>query len=235
MSGPRLLDLRSIPIDDMAVAPALEQAVAPALEQAVAPVLEHLRGGGLLAYPTETVYGLGGIPSGDVVARLAALKGRKSGKPMLVLIPRKETVDHLIWTEAAAQLASVFWPGSVTLILSDPEAHFPPGVRSSSGAVAVRMSPHPLVKALVEGLDGPLVSTSANKPGEPPALDARQAMELTQGLGVGEELWVLDGGTLPPSPPSTVIDCSGPVPAVVRQGTIPLGRVRCVIPEIEAR
>ena len=219
MSEPRLLDLRSIPVDDLDVAP----------------ILEHLRGGGLLAYPTETVYGFGGIPSDDVVARLAALKGRESGKPMLILIPRKETVDDLIWTEAAAQLADVFWPGSVTLILSDPEAHFPPGVRGASGAVAVRMSPHPLVKALVEGLDGPLVSTSANEPGEPPALDAHRAMESARALGVGEELWVLDGGTLPPSPPSTIVDCSGVAPAVVRQGAIPLGRVRCVLPGIEAR
>ena len=219
MSGPRLLDLRSTPVSGLDVAP----------------ILEHLRGGGLLAYPTETVYGLGGIPSDDVVARLAALKGRESGKPMLILIPRREYVNHLTWTEAAAQLASVFWPGSMTLVLSDPDAHFPPGVRSPSGAVAVRMSPHPLVKALVEGLDGPLVSTSANRAGEPPSLDARQAMASAQSLGVGEDLWVLDGGGLPPSPPSTIVDCSGPVPDVVRQGTIPLGRVRCVIPEIQAR
>ena len=218
MSGPRLLDLRSIPVDDLDVAP----------------ILEHLRGGGLLAYPTETVYGFGGIPSDVVVARLAVLKGRESGKPMLILIPRKETVDDLIWTEAAAQLADVFWPGSVTLILSDPEAHFPPGVRGASGAVAVRMSPHPLVKALVEGLDGPLVSTSANEPGEPPALNAHRAMESARALGMGEELWVLDGGALPPSLPSTIVDCSRAAPVVVRQGTIPLGRVRCVLPEIEA-
>jgi L-threonylcarbamoyladenylate synthase len=218
VSEPRLVDVRSIPPEDLDLAP----------------ILEHLRAGGLLAYPTETVYGFGGVPSDDVVSRITTLKGRPSGKPMLMLIPRRETVEHLIWTDEAAQLAEVFWPGSVTLILSDPEAHFPPGVRGQSGAVAVRVSPHPLVKALVEGLDGPLVSTSANVPGEPPALDADHAMEAARTLGVGEELWVLDGGTLPESAPSTILDCSGAVPVVVRQGTVPLGRVRCVLPDIEA-
>ncbi len=218
MSEPRLVDVRSIPAGDVDLAP----------------ILEHLRGGGLLAYPTETVYGFGGVPTDDVLARLTTLKDRPSGKPMLMLIPSRETVDDLIWTDEAAQLAEIFWPGSVTLILSDPEAHFPPSVRGESGAVAVRVSPHPLVEALVHGLDGPLVSTSANAPGQPAALDAHHAMEAARALGVGEELWVLDGGTLPESAPSTIIDCSGAVPVVVRQGTVPLGRVRCVLPEIEA-
>ncbi len=217
MSGPRLLDVRSIPGDDLDVAP----------------ILAHLRGGGLLAYPTETVYGLGGIPSRDVVERLSALKARTSEKPMLMLIPRRETVDDLVWTDEAAQLAEIFWPGSVTLILSDPEGRFPPGVRGASGAVAVRVSPHPLVKALVEGLDGPLISTSANAPGEPPALDAQHAVEVGQSLGLGEELLVLDGGARPASAPSTIIDCAAGSPVVVRQGTVPVGRVRCVLPEIE--
>jgi L-threonylcarbamoyladenylate synthase len=218
MSGPRLLDVRSISSDGLDVAP----------------ILDHLRGGGLLAYPTETVYGFGGVPNADVVSRLAALKGRQSGQPMLMLIPGRETVDDLIWTNEAAELADIFWPGSVTLILSDPDAHFPPGIRGDSGAVAVRVSPHPLVKALVDGLGGPLVSTSANRPGDPPALDAHDAMESALALGADQDFWLLDGGTLPASPPSTVIDCSGAVPVVVRQGTVPLSRVRCVLPEIEA-
>ena len=219
MSRPALVGMRSTPLSDLAINP----------------ILEHLRGGGLLAYPTETVYGLGGIPRPGVVARISTLKGRDPGKPMLILIPRRETVADLIWTEEAAKLANAFWPGSVPLILSDREGRFPLGARGPSGGVAVRVSPHPLVKAIVEGLDEPIVSTSANEPGEAPARDAHEAMRSAEALGTGEELWVLDGGALPPSPPSTIIDCSGEAPAVLREGSLPLARVRRVVPEIEVR
>jgi len=211
------LDVRTTPIEDLDVTP----------------IVEHLRGGGLLAYPTETVYGFGGVPTESVVNRLAALKGR-GAKPMLMLIPGRGTVDDLIWTHEATELADVFWPGSVTLILADPHESYPAGLRGDSGGVAVRVSSHPLVAALLDGLDGPLVSTSANQPGQPPALDAHRAMESAKSLGADDDLWVLDAGTLPESPPSAIIDCTEPTPVVVRQGTIPLSRVRCVLPEIQA-
>ena len=217
MSGPRLLDVRTTPVEDFDVKP----------------IVEHLRGGGLLAYPTETVYGFGGVATDSVVNRLASLKGR-GAKPMLMLVQVMGAVGDLIWTREATDLADVFWPGSVTLILSDPNERYPAGLRGDSGGVAVRVSPHPLVAALLEGLDGSLVSTSANQPGQPPALDARRAMESAASLGADDDLWVLDGGTLPESPPSTIVDCSEPTPVVVRQGTIPLARVRCVLPEIQA-
>lgn len=202
---------------------------------ALDPILEHLRRGGLLVYPTETVYGLGGIPRRGIVARIAALKGREPGKPMLILIPRRESVADLVWPEAATELASVFWPGPMTLILTDRESRFPAGVRSPSGGVAVRVSPHPLVKAIVEGLDEPIVSTSANEPGGVPALDVREAMRTAEALGVGEDLWVLDGGDLPSSLPSTIVDCSGGVPTVLREGSVPLAQIRRVLPDLEAR
>ena len=97
------------------------------------------------------------------------------------------------------------------------------------------MSPHPLVGELVRGLGSPILSTGDNEPGETPALVARGALGAAVAAGAGEELWVLDGGDLEPSPPSTIIDCSGPVPVVLRQGTVPLGRVRCVLPGVQAR
>ncbi|MCH7857196.1 MAG: L-threonylcarbamoyladenylate synthase [Gemmatimonadetes bacterium] len=197
-------------------------------------VLAHLSGGGLLAYPTETVYGFGGLPTRSVVEGLVALKKRDPAKSMLLLVPNREAVSDLTWTPEAIELADVFWPGSVTLVLSDAEARYPEGVRGPAGGVAVRVSPHPLVRELVCGLGGPILSTSANRPGEPPALDAQGALGAAVAGGAGEELWVLDGGALEPSPPSTIIDCSGPVPVVLRQGTVPLERVRCVLPGIEA-
>jgi len=197
-------------------------------------VLEHLKAGGLLAYPTETVYGFGGLPTRAVIEGLVALKKRDPAKPMLLLVPDREAVSDLTWTPEAIELADVFWPGSVTLVLADPEARYPEGVRGSAGSVAIRVSPHPLVQELVRGLGGPILSTSANRPGESPALDAQGALGAAVAAGAGDELWVLDGGDLEPSRPSTIIDCSGPVPVVIREGTVPLGRVRCVLPGIRA-
>ena len=219
MTGPRVIDFR----DATRAADTLDS------------VLDHLKRGGLLAYPTETVYGFGGLPIQAVIKRLQALKKREPAKPMLLLVQDEESVSDLTWTPEAVELADVFWPGSVTLVLSDPGARYPEGVRGSDGGVAVRVSPHPLVRELVSGVDGPIVSTSANRPGEAPALDAQGALGAALAAGAGEDLWVLDGGALEPSPPSTIIDCSGPEPVVLRQGAIPLGRVRCVLPGVHDR
>ncbi len=198
-------------------------------------VLDHLRLGGLLAYPTETVYGFGGLPTQAVIKKLRALKKREAAKPMLLLVQDREAVSDLTWTPEAIELAAVFWPGSVTLVLADPGARYPEGVRGADGGVAVRVSPHPLVRDLVSGIAGPILSTSANRSGEAPALDAQGALSAALAAGAGEELWVLDGGALEPSPPSTIIDCSRPEPVVLREGTIPLGRVRCVVPGVHHR
>ncbi len=219
MTGPRVIDFR----DATQAADTLES------------VLDHLKRGGLLAYPTETVYGFGGLPTQAVIKRLLALKKREPAKPMLLLVQDEKSVSDLTWTPEAVELADVFWPGSVTLVLSDPGARYPEGVRGSDGGVAVRVSPHPLVRELVSGVGGPLVSTSANRPGEAPALDAQGALGAALAAGAGEDLWVLDGGALEPSLPSTIIDCSGPEPVVLRQGAIPLGRVRCVVPGVHDR
>lgn len=215
MSGPQLVDFRGFPSDD-----------AP-----LHSVIGHLKFGGLLAYPTETVYGFGGIPDRTVIRGLRRLKGRDSSKPMLLLIPNRASVEDLVWTQEALDMAEVFWPGSVTLVLSDPCSRYPEGLRSSEGNVAVRVSPHPLVRALVEGA-GPILSTSANRSGQLPALDAQSSLETARAVGIGEEMWVLDGGLLDPSLPSTVVDCSGSAPTILREGTIPLGRVRRVLPDI---
>ena len=219
MTGPRVIDFR----DATQAGDTLDS------------VLDHLKRGGLLAYPTETVYGFGGLPTQAVIKRLLALKKREPAKPMLLLVQDGESVSDLTWTPEAVELADVFWPGSVTLVLSDPGARYPEGVRGSDGGVAVRVSPHSLVRELVSGVGGPIISTSANRPGEAPALDARGALGAALAAGAGEDLWVLDGGVLEPSPPSTIIDCSGPEPVVLREGAIPLGRVRCVLPGVHDR
>lgn len=216
MSEPRLMDLRGAPPEDADL-------------DAVA---EHLRNGGLLAYPTETVYGFGSACTHDAVERVRALKRRDADKPLLMLIRGPEDVADLEWTDDARELASIFWPGAVTLVLADPRGAFPQGVRSASGGVAVRVSPHPLAGPLLSALGGPLTSTSANAPGTPPARSGAEALDAARSLGAGADMLVLDGGTLPPSEPSTIIDCTGAEAVVVRAGSVPVNRLRCALPEI---
>jgi L-threonylcarbamoyladenylate synthase len=197
--------------------------------------LGHLRAGGLLAYPTETVYGFGGSTEPDAVAGVLSLKGRDRDRPVLLLVPSPDDTPGLEWTHEARELASVFWPGALTLVLRDPEASYPPGVRSEAGGVAVRQSAHPVAAALVAGLGGPLTSTSANAPGEPPARSGDEAVRVVAALEAGDRVLVLDAGVLPDSAPSTVVDCTGPVPRVVREGAVPLSRLRCVLPGFDER
>ena len=198
------------------------------------PVVDHLRAGRLLVYPTETVYGLGGVVTDTVLDALVTAKNRKAKKPFLLLVPSRESVEGLSWTPAATDLADVFWPGSVTIVLRDEAGLFPMGVRSPAGTVAIRMSPHPLVRDLGQALDEPLISTSANMLGEAPALSAAEAGDAMEVLGLRTDLLILDGGRLDPSATSTIIDCSGDEPVMLREGTVPLGRVRCVLPGVEA-
>ena len=207
----------------------------PPAPEDLAPVAEHLRSGGLIAYPTESVYGFGGLCTPDPVHRLRELKRRAEDRPLLALVRSAEAAAGLRWTDAAVELASVFWPGAVTLVLADPARLFPDGVRGADGTVAIRVSPHPLVAALLELLPTPLTSTSANAPGGAPAIGGEEAFQAAVRLGAGAEMLVVDGGPLPPSGPSTIVDCSGPSPLVVREGSVPLGRLRCVLPGIHGR
>ena len=220
MSAPRSIDLR---------------AWQPGDDEALAPVVAHLRAGGLIAYPTETVYGFGGRLEPGALARLTALKGRDPEKPFLLLVPDERAVARLAWTEPARELAGVFWPGALTLVLADPDGSFPPGVRSPAGAVAVRRSSHPLARRLVELLGEPITSTSANAPGAAPAASGEEARAAGLALGGAEDLWVLDVGGLPESAPSTIVDCTGEAPRILRAGSTPVRRIRCVLPGIESQ
>jgi L-threonylcarbamoyladenylate synthase len=198
-------------------------------------VLRHLRGGGVIGYPTETVYGFGGSMSPVAVARVRELKSRDAAKPFIALIPSAEAAPELRWTTEARELARIFWPGPLTLVLEDPLGIFPHGVRDEdTRAVGVRVSPHPLVARVLAELGGALTSTSLNAPGERPAESGTEALEVVRRLG-GHDVLVLDAGPLAPSKPSSVVDCTGPAPVVIREGAVPINRLRCVIAEIRPR
>ena len=198
----------------------------------LAMVVRHLEGGGIVAMPTETVYGFGAALLDEAVGELQRMKARGFEKPFLVLVPGIEAVSELEWTPEALDFARIFWPGALTLVLNDPKGIFPPGVRKVNGTVGIRQTPHPVARGIVEALGKPLVSTSANPPGGAPALTAREARDTALALGAGTNLWVLDGGSLDPSEPSTIIDFSRSEPVVVRPGSIPMSRLRCVLPDL---
>lgn len=195
---------------------------------AIPRAVEHLRGGGLLAYPTETVYGLGSLPAAEPLAALSRLKGRAPDKPYLLLISGRPMAEAwgLAFNASASALARVFWPGPLTLVLPGGEGRLPPALRGAEGGIAVRHTSHPGIARLVAALDAPLTSTSANRPGEPPAPGVSALVETFRAAVDAGQLLVLDGGVLGNVPPSTVVDCTGPAPRMVRAGAVILDELR---------
>lgn len=199
----------------------------------VTAVADHLRDGGLIAYPTETVYGFGCALRDDALTALVELKSREGHKPFLILAHELSELRGLRWTAAARTLAAAFWPGPLTLALEAEAGAYPPAVVSPQGTVAARLSPHEGVRAILRALDAPITSTSANLPGRPPARSADEAAAVVDAMEAGDRVWVLDGGELPISAPSTLVDCSRERPRVVRAGALPMEVLRHVVPEID--
>jgi L-threonylcarbamoyladenylate synthase len=198
------------------------------IDGAMRPVIEHLLSRRVLAYPTETVYGFGGAADQQSVDALVKLKSRPHGKPFLLLVASSDMVGrlNLQLSGYAAHLAARHWPGPLTLVLSGGEGRVPDRLRGPEGGVAVRWTSHPGLQRLLLAFGEPITSTSANRPGVPPATSAAEVVEqwpseISRGL-----LRVLDGGTLTPSLPSTVVDCTGRLPRVIRPGAIPAAVLR---------
>lgn len=200
-------------------------------------VADHLRREGLIAYPTETVYGFGCILREAPLARLYRLKRAGAAKPLLLLIGDRDDAASLVWPEGAEALAEAFWPGPLTLVLPDPGRRFPDEVRSERGGVAVRISPHPVIRAILAEVGEPITSTSANAPGKPPALSAEGAWSAAQELippgELRERLRVVDGGTLVSSESSTIVDFTGARAIVRRRGVLSPDSLNAVHPEID--
>jgi L-threonylcarbamoyladenylate synthase len=195
---------------------------------ALSPVGAHLAEGGLLAYPTETVYGLGSDPSVPALEKLARLKGRQLGKPFLLLVASRAMAEEwgLVFTPSARALSDAFWPGPLTLVLRGGEGRLPDELRGKEGGIAVRYTSHRGIARLIVSHGQPLTSTSANRPGGPPAPGRDRLVELFRDEVTRGLLLVLDGGVLGNVPPSTLVDCTDPVPRMVREGAIPRPELR---------
>ena len=198
------------------------------VEAAIPTIAPHLRAGKLLAYPTETVYGLGSAPTVPGLAALSRIKGRPEGKPFLLLISSRRMAEEwgLVFNASASVLAEAFWPGALTLVLRGGEGRLPDELRGREGGIAVRYTSHAGIARLVSATGKPLTSTSANRPGGPPAPGADRLVDLFGEQERSGELLVLDGGVLGNVPPSTLVDCTDLVPRMVREGAIPRAELR---------
>jgi L-threonylcarbamoyladenylate synthase len=185
-----------------------------ALERAVAALLA----GQVIAFPTDTVYGVGAHAlQPEAVARLYAVKDRPLSLAIPLLLPSPEALELVCdpVPPVAYQLADRFWPGALSLVL--PRAGTVPDiVTAGGGTVAVRVPDHDLVRALCRQLAAPLAATSANRHGQPPLITAEQVM-----AALGNRLpLVLDGGPAQGGTPSTVLDLTVSPAAILRPGPI---------------
>ncbi|HEY4955180.1 MAG TPA: L-threonylcarbamoyladenylate synthase [Gemmatimonadaceae bacterium] len=204
------------------------------IESALGGAIAFIRKHRVLAYPTETVYGFGGAVDSESVQQLIALKGRPPNKPFLLIVASSDMIGRLglHLTSYASQLAARFWPGPLTLVLPGGEKRVPDQLRGPEGGVAVRWTPHRGLSRLVQAYGEPITSTSANRPGVPAATNAGLIVDQwSDAIGRGM-LHVLDGGQLSPSPPSTVVDCTGRRPRVIRPGAITAAALRESVPDL---
>lgn len=185
---------------------------------AVAHAATHLRRGGLVAMPTETVYGLAAIArDAHAVARVFEAKGRPAGNPLIVHASSLKMARGCCsaWPEAAQALARAFWPGPLTLVL--PRAPWVPDVVTAGGpTVAVRVPSHPVALALIEAVGEALVAPSANRSGYVSPTTA----EHVRGVWREDEVFVLDGGPCEVGLESTVVAVREDGLGVLRPGVI---------------
>ena len=198
-----------------------------------------LRSGGLLAYPTETVWGLGADATSETaVARLLRWKRREASEPLAILIELAGDLAALGFEPGPAtrRLAGLFWPGPLTLVLPS-RGRFARGVARADGAVGVRCSAHPLAGALARRLRrervGPITATSLNRSGAPPARTRAEAEPLCGPDPEQPRLLDVKGAEAGGDAASTVVDLSGERPAVLRWGAIPAETLEPVLAELK--
>ena len=197
---------------------------------AIAQAAECLRSGGLVAFPTETVYGLGAhVWDTTAIRRIFTVKGRPASDPLIVHIAdatQLATVAAHV-SSIATQLASAFWPGPLTLVLPRA-AGVPADVTAGGPTVAVRVPAHPVAQTLLRATGNPVAAPSANLFSRPSPTCAEHVLQDLKGL---IDI-VLDGGPTTVGIESTVLDLSGPMPLVLRPGAITLEMLRPLAPNV---
>ncbi|MNS19548.1 Threonylcarbamoyl-AMP synthase [compost metagenome] len=200
----------------------------PAAIQAAA---EILRRGGLVAFPTETVYGLGANALDETaVAGIFTAKGRPATNPLIAHVADVEMAKTVVaeWPETAERLAAAFWPGPLTLVLPKGPA-VPMSVTAGLPAVGVRVPAHPVAIALIREAGVPVAAPSANPY---MGVSPTAAEHVAKGMAGRVDL-ILDGGATSVGLESTVLDLTRPVPTVLRLGGLPVAKLREVLGEVD--
>jgi len=186
----------------------------------VSEVVRLLRTGSVIAYPTDTFYGLGAdIYNNDAVERIYSIKGRRSDKPIIILISDKKMLRHLIangqMSHIAERLTDTFWPGPLTLVFNASDT-VPDELTANTGKIGIRLPDNELCRLLIEELKHPITATSANISGEG-SID--NPADVAKSLGGMIDVLV-DGGKTKGGGASTVVDLTNVEPVVIREGII---------------
>ncbi len=185
--------------------------------------IDTLRAGGVVALPTDTVYGIAvALDTQGGVERLFDVKRRPPDKGIMLLLEDATQAYRIgVMTPAAAALAEACWPGGLTVVVPQRgDVLFPSALTGGASTIGMRVPDHATPRALAGGV-GPLPTTSANVSG---MSEARHAAEIQRQLGDGVDL-ILDGGPAHGGPASTVVDCTGSVPRILRIGALSLTRL----------
>jgi L-threonylcarbamoyladenylate synthase len=183
-----------------------------------------IRQGGVVAYPTESFYGLGVDPGrADAVDRLFQVKGRQRIRPILLLITSSEALDHLVRhvPPVARGLMDDFWPGGLTLVFNASD-EVPRAITAGTGKIGIRISSHPVAAKLVGAVGGVLTGTSANLSGKSPC---RSSVEVLRQLGDRVDM-ILNGGITAGKSGSTVLDICQEPPRILREGMVSRERLQ---------
>jgi L-threonylcarbamoyladenylate synthase len=203
--------------------PVLRATFGRGLREAVARAAELVGAGGVVAYPTESFYGLAADATDDkAVARLYCAKRRSPSLPVLILIASADEIsayaEHI--PESARRLTAAFWPGGLTLVLrAGPRVA--PALTAGTGKIGIRVSSHPVAAALVRACGVPITGTSANISGAPACTTATEVLHQ---FGGSLEL-ILDGGRTSGKAASTVLDLTVDPPLIIREGMVPRGQL----------
>ncbi len=180
---------------------------------------EIILNGGVIAFPTETFYGLGADAFNEkALRRIFEIKGREESKPLLLLLAEPSWVALLAERipPLAQRLINKFWPGPLTLVF-EAQAHLSPLITAGTGKVGLRVSSNSLTLNLVQTVGQPITGTSANLSGKPSLSEVQEVRAI---LGNSVDA-ILDGGRTTGGLGSTVLDITGPVPVLIREGAIP--------------
>ena len=188
-------------------------------EEKLAEAVRVLREGGVVAFPTETFYGLGADARNETaVEKIFRIKGRDFLNPLPLIVANDRDLIPLVEEipEAAQVLMNAFWPGPLTLVFR-ASSSVPPRLTADTGKIGIRVSSHPVARFLAAGLAGPLTATSANLSGGP---ECSSADAVIRALGDLPDA-VIDGGATPGGAGSTILDVTLFPPRILREGAIP--------------